>query len=58
MFYFSFIYNTRDFDSSGQTIVPFTQSYIDAGIKYIGGCCYVGPSQIRAMRDIIDNQSS
>lgn len=50
----SFVYNFREFDSQGQSICPFIRSYIDAGIKYIGGCCHVNPEQIRAIRDIID----
>ncbi|CAF4543625.1 unnamed protein product [Rotaria socialis] len=46
------------FDSQGQSITSFIHSYIDTGIKYIGGCCHVGPDQIRAIRDIIDRYSS
>ncbi|CAF5194497.1 unnamed protein product [Rotaria magnacalcarata] len=46
------------FDSQGQSITSFIHSYIDIGIKYIGGCCHVGPDQIRAIRDIIDRYSS
>ncbi len=48
----------REFDSQGQSIVPYIQSYLDAGIKYIGGCCHVNPNQIRAMRNIIDEYRS
>ncbi|CAF3908304.1 unnamed protein product, partial [Rotaria sp. Silwood2] len=46
------------FKSQGQSIAPFINSYIDAGIKYIGGCCNVNPNQIRTIRDIIDTYSS
>ncbi|CAF3445821.1 unnamed protein product [Rotaria sp. Silwood1] len=45
------------FNSQGQSIAPFIPSYIDAGLKYVGGCCNVNPSQIRAIRDIIDTYS-
>jgi S-methylmethionine-dependent homocysteine/selenocysteine methylase len=48
----------RSFDSEGQSIAPFIHSYIDAGIKYIGGCCNINPSQIRVIRDIIDKYTS
>jgi methionine synthase I (cobalamin-dependent) len=54
----SYIYNYSEFNSQGQSILPFIRSYIDAGVKYIGGCCHVNPSQIHSMRDIIDGYMS
>ncbi|CAF3597854.1 unnamed protein product [Adineta steineri] len=44
----------REYNSERPSIAPFIRSYIDAGIKYIGGCCHVDPNQIRTMRDITD----
>jgi len=38
-----------------QSIAPFVPAYIEAGIKYIGGCCHVNPADIRKMKDAIDN---
>ena len=55
---FSLFYYLRQFDSQGQSIASYTHSYIDAGIKYIGGCCHVNPEQIHTMRDIIDQYTS
>jgi hypothetical protein len=54
----SYIYNYSEFNSQGQSILPFIRSYIDAGVKYIGGCCHVNPSQIHSMRDIINGYMS
>lgn len=48
----------KEFNSQGQSIVPYIESYIDAGIKYIGGCCHVTPDQIRSIRTIIDDYTS
>jgi S-methylmethionine-dependent homocysteine/selenocysteine methylase len=50
--------NHREFNNHGQLIAPYIRSYIDAGIKYIGGCCHVNPDQIRTIRDIIDEYTS
>ena len=44
----------REFSSQGQSIVPYVQSYLEANISYVGGCCHVDPQQIRAMRDVVD----
>lgn len=56
--FFLLLNNHRKFDSHGQSIAPYIRSYIDAGIKYIGGCCHVNPDQIRTIRDIIDEYTS
>ena len=42
------------FDGQGRSIESFIHSYIEAGIKYIGGCCHVNPNHIRSIRNIID----
>lgn len=55
LFFFS---NSRQFNSQGQSIAPYIQSYIDTGIKYIGGCCHVNPKEISAIRNIIDKYTS
>lgn len=51
------IHRFREFEDLGQAIVPYVPSYLDANIQYIGGCCHVGPDQIRAIRDLIDQRS-
>ena len=46
------------FNNQGQALTPYVPSYIDAGVKYIGGCCNVNPNEIGAMRHAIDEYVS
>ncbi|CAF1295211.1 unnamed protein product [Adineta ricciae] len=46
------------FNNQGQALTSYIRSYIDAGVKYIGGCCNVNPNEISAMRHVIDEYLS
>jgi homocysteine S-methyltransferase len=46
--------STRCWEGSGVTVGEYVESWLSAGASWVGGCCRTRPSDVRAIRGVVD----